>query len=413
MDETTPPARSFLAFLESRRDALLAAILPEIQRIRMYQGMTTEHTRAISTRVMESHFVGIDDPEAMVTWALQQIDPSNVTRRSIGAPEITFDDLLATINVYKRHYLESGLDALISGVPDAARSIVRLLQAMDLFAERVAQLSVKREREQASRLRMFERVVEKARDGITITDMSYRIAYINEAGGEINGMPPEQLIGMPADTRADKEYLAMKAPEITASMAASGSWRGPIKVRRPDGEMRLVDVLAFLIPSEGEESTKVVNISRDITEVEADREKWRVLQEERNALHEQVIEAQARALRALGTPLIPLVRGVLALPLIGTIDASRAEQIMEASLRGIAQHKASRLIIDITGVPVVDHAAADALIRTARAARQRGAPVMRTGINPAIAQTLIQLGSDLGDITTFSTIEEAIARVLR
>jgi len=86
---------------------------------------------------------------------------------------------------------------------------------------------------------------------------------------------------------------------------------------------------------------------------------------------------------------------------------------MEASLRGIAQHKASRLIIDITGVPVVDHAAADALIRTARAARLLGAKVMLTGIQPAIAQTLIQLGVDLGDITTFRTIEEASARVLR
>ncbi|MFT3914546.1 MAG: STAS domain-containing protein [Anaeromyxobacteraceae bacterium] len=110
---------------------------------------------------------------------------------------------------------------------------------------------------------------------------------------------------------------------------------------------------------------------------------------------------------------IPLSQKVLLMPLIGTIDAGRAGLIIEASLLGIARHRASHLILDITGVPEIDTLAADALVRTSRAVRIIGARAWMTGISPAIARTLAQIQADLGELSTYGTVQEAVARLLR
>jgi rsbT co-antagonist protein RsbR len=129
-------------------------------------------------------------------------------------------------------------------------------------------------------------------------------------------------------------------------------------------------------------------------------------------MQQEIIAAQQSALRELSTPLIPILEGVVAMPLIGAIDSARAQQIMETLLEGIGEKRASIAILDITGVRVVDTQVANALIRTAQAAQLLGARVILTGITPEVAQTLVQLGVDLSNVMTRSTLQSGIAYAL-
>lgn len=129
-------------------------------------------------------------------------------------------------------------------------------------------------------------------------------------------------------------------------------------------------------------------------------------------IQQEIIAAQQAALRELSTPLIPILDGVVAMPLIGAIDSARAQQIMETLLEGIGEKRANIAILDITGVRVVDTQVANALIRTAQAAQLLGARVILTGITPEVAQTLVQLGIDLSSVMTRSTLQSGIAYAL-
>jgi len=133
----------------------------------------------------------------------------------------------------------------------------------------------------------------------------------------------------------------------------------------------------------------------------------------RREMEEQVLAAQREALRELSTPLIPITDDVVIMPLIGTIDSGRAQLVMETLLNGVAQQQARLVILDITGVPVVDSQVAQALIRAAQAVKLLGARVMLTGIQPQIAQTLVHLGVDLSGIQTQSSLQAGITAALQ
>lgn len=149
----------------------------------------------------------------------------------------------------------------------------------------------------------------------------------------------------------------------------------------------------------------VCGIATDITEQKQQ-------QAERLALQEQVITAQREALRELSTPLMPIAEGVLVMPLVGSIDRTRADQIMATLLEGIGRMRAHTAIVDITGVRTVDTAVASALLSAARAVALLGARVVLTGIGPDVAQALVQLGADLNGIVTRGTMQDGIAFAL-
>jgi rsbT co-antagonist protein RsbR len=132
-------------------------------------------------------------------------------------------------------------------------------------------------------------------------------------------------------------------------------------------------------------------------------------EEEQLQLQEQVIDAQRAALRELSTPLMPLTDNVVAMPLVGAIDSARIQQIMETLLEGISDHQAEIAILDITGVQVVDTQVADGMIRAAQAVRLLGAEIVLTGIGATMAQTLVNLGADMSNITTRGTLQDGIA----
>ncbi|WP_437756284.1 PAS domain-containing protein [Sorangium sp. So ce1389] len=134
---------------------------------------------------------------------------------------------------------------------------------------------------------------------------------------------------------------------------------------------------------------------------------------ERQEAQLAVIEAQQATIRELATPLLPIAEGVIVVPLIGTLDPERASRIIEALLAGVGAHQATIAIIDITGVRSVDAHVAGVLLQAARAVRLLGARVVLTGIQPAIARTLIDLGVDLQGLVTEGTLRGGIDHALR
>jgi rsbT co-antagonist protein RsbR len=127
---------------------------------------------------------------------------------------------------------------------------------------------------------------------------------------------------------------------------------------------------------------------------------------------EQVIARQQQDMLELSTPVVQLWEGIVALPLIGTLDSSRTQVVMESLLQTIVDTGAGLAIIDITGVPTVDTLVAQHLLKTVSAARLMGAECLISGIRPQIAQTIVHLGVDLADITTKATLADALAIAL-
>lgn len=123
---------------------------------------------------------------------------------------------------------------------------------------------------------------------------------------------------------------------------------------------------------------------------------------------EEIIRRQQAELLELSTPVVKLWEGILALPLIGTLDSSRTQVVMESLLQAIVDTGSSVAIIDITGVPTVDTLVAQHLMKTVAAARLMGAECVISGIRPAIAQAMVHLGVSFADIVTKATLADAI-----
>jgi rsbT co-antagonist protein RsbR len=122
---------------------------------------------------------------------------------------------------------------------------------------------------------------------------------------------------------------------------------------------------------------------------------------------ESVIQRQHQEMLELSTPVVKLWDGVLALPIIGTLDSSRAQAVMESLLERIVETGSEIAIIDITGVPTVDTLTAQHLLKTVTAARLMGAECIISGIRPQIAQTIVHLGVELGDVITKASLADA------
>jgi rsbT co-antagonist protein RsbR len=128
---------------------------------------------------------------------------------------------------------------------------------------------------------------------------------------------------------------------------------------------------------------------------------------------DSVIAEQAETLLELSTPVVKLWDGIVALPLVGTLDSARTQVVMEALLQALVDTGSAHAIIDITGVAAVDTQVAQHLLKTVQAARLLGADCIISGIRPQIAQTVVGLGIEFGDIHTKSSLSDALLLALR
>ncbi|MEU4038742.1 STAS domain-containing protein [Streptomyces collinus] len=127
---------------------------------------------------------------------------------------------------------------------------------------------------------------------------------------------------------------------------------------------------------------------------------------------EELIARQRLQLLEVATPVVSLWEGIVAVPLIGTLDSARSQVVMESLLQAMVEQRARYAILDITGVPTVDSLVAQHLMKTVAAARLMGAECIVSGIRPAIAQTIVHLGIDLGPVLTRNSLSDALACAL-
>ncbi|MGC9024889.1 MAG: STAS domain-containing protein [Chloroflexia bacterium] len=172
----------------------------------------------------------------------------------------------------------------------------------------------------------------------------------------------------------------------------------------------------------GQLGTAFNEMTAQLARTYADLQRARAEQEERSAALRQALEdvergreEQARLMetvRALSTPVVPVRRGVLVMPLVGVIDQARAQHITAALLEAVERERARFVILDITGVPVVDTAVAQALIEAAQAARLLGAEPVLVGISPPVAETIVSLGVDLSALVTRADLQSGVEYAL-
>ncbi|MBN1812666.1 MAG: STAS domain-containing protein, partial [Anaerolineae bacterium] len=136
------------------------------------------------------------------------------------------------------------------------------------------------------------------------------------------------------------------------------------------------------------------------------------VQEENLRLQREIIEAQQGTIQELSTPIIPIWERVIVMPLVGGIDSKRAQDMTRRLLAGIQEHRAQVVIVDITGVPIVDSGVAMHLNKMIQAARLKGARTIICGISDAVAETVSDLEIDWGDIKTVPNLQIALAGVL-
>jgi PAS domain S-box-containing protein len=234
-------------------------------------------------------------------------------------------------------------------------------------------------------------VVDNAVDGIITIGDDGRIDSVNPAAarifgyadGEITGQPIQLLIPVPHD----QQYQVVGIGREVVGQRKDGT---AFPLDLAIGEMRLGD------------QHRYIGVAHDLTERKR-------AAEEHARLQERIIQAQAAMLAELSTPLIPISDHVVVMPLIGAIDSDRAQLVLNTLLHGIERSHARVAILDITGVPLVDTQVAKSLLVAAQAVRLLGARIVLTGIRPEVAQTLVGLGVDLGDIVTRSSLQSGIA----
>ncbi len=250
--------------------------------------------------------------------------------------------------------------------------------------------------------------------GVFVIDPNGRPFYANQTAQEILGkgiLPTEGVADLAEVYDAylagtDTLYPTEQLP-IVRAIGGEKVVIDDMEVHQPGRVIPLEVTGVPIVDTDGHLAYAMIAFT-DITERKAAEATLR-----QTILQEEIIRAQAATLRELSTPLIPINDQVMVMPLIGTVDSYRTQQVMDSLLQGIAANHAQIAIIDITGVPVVDSQVADALVRAARAVRLLGARVILTGIRPEVAQTLVGLGIDLSGIVTRGSLQSGIAYALQ
>ena len=257
---------------------------------------------------------------------------------------------------------------------------------------------------QARAMSLLQATLEATTDGILVIDQHGNVLSCNRRFLEMWNIPQELLAA-----RDDRKLLEF----VLAQLRDPQEFLQKVEALYHQPTTESFDVLQFKDDRVFERYSRPQFLAgeavgrvwsfRDITE------RRRAEQEaQRLRMQEQVIAAQAAALSQLSTPLIPISDQVVVMPLIGTVDAERAQQVLSTLLDGVTRARAHTAIVDITGVPVVDSHVAGALVRAAQATRLVGAEVILTGIRAEVAQTLVGLGIDLGKLITRSTLQSGI-----
>ncbi len=244
-----------------------------------------------------------------------------------------------------------------------------------------------------------------------VKDLKHRWVAGNDALAAIIGQPLEDIIG-----RSDPDFFPPEQAEVF--------WQGddelfhsnkPVfqeeEITGGDGEIRVIYTRKYPLHDKDGNVIGLCALLTDITDVARRRQKTEQLERD-IAAQMQTIREQQRLLEQVSVPVIQVWEHILLLPLVGIINEERANRIMDNTLEAISTNAAHVLIMDITGVPVVDTNVASYLIQSIQAAQLLGCESLLVGISPQIAQTLVALGIDFSHITTRATLQQGLAYAL-
>lgn len=249
---------------------------------------------------------------------------------------------------------------------------------------------------------MYEKLFHLSAVLMATTDGSGFFLDINPAWNKTLGWSLEELKAEPfiqfvhPDDR--EATLAQAARMLSGNMLVCFENRYQCK----DGSYRWLSWTTYMDMSEEPSTRRIYATAHDVT---AHKELLGRLEAALMQLRE--------ALQAMSTPIIPITERIVVIPLIGQMDADRASQVMRVALDGVQKSQVQVVILDVTGLQRMDATVASALVETARALRLLGAQTILTGIQPAVAQTLVGLGLDLTGMVTRGTLQGAIAYAMR
>lgn len=239
-------------------------------------------------------------------------------------------------------------------------------------------------------------ILEQMPTPVLATDRDLKITFMNAAGCQRLGKEKEELIGMPCYEVLNSEHCQDGQCGLSKAMQSGEIETAQTKATF-DGQQVPVEYTSMPLQNDQKEITGALQILVDISNREVKQENDSGLKQE---------------MRETSTPVLTLASGVLAVPLVGTLDSYRTQQVMEMALTRLSQDKASVLIIDITGVPVIDTMVANHLIQMVAAVRLMGAESILTGISPETARTIVHLGIDLSNLKTRTTLAYGLRHAL-
>lgn len=257
----------------------------------------------------------------------------------------------------------------------------------------------------------FDLALQAMSEAVAVLDRDGQIIYVNPSAATLGLQPNQQLDAGLTATGADATGIARLFEYATApnSVTAQTLTMGN----------RLISVTVTPVVDIHGRGQGTLLLGRDITEIE---QRTVLLEQERRNLEVAVqqLEAEQRerarlaaTVQALSLPLIPVLDGVLVLPLVGAFDTARANEFAEVMLRGIEREQARLVLIDITGVPLLDTAGAAGLLHGVQAAALLGARCVLVGVRPEIAQALVALGTPLNGLATAATLQQALLAQLK
>lgn len=316
-----------------------------------------------------------------------------------GATSDRFGPFLSRLKHKRGHYI--WVESMVAILRDQATGAVQefVLTSRDVHARIEAEAALR-----ASEAR-FRALLDSLHVGVLVQGERSQILLHNQAALDMLGLTAEQLLGRDsfdprwAVVREDGSPMPGDEHPVPRALATGLPVRGvTMGVERPAAGDR-VWLLVSATPQRDEHGNthQAVCTFTDIT-----------AQKQADSL----IREQNRLLEQLSSPIIPIAAGVVVLPLIGRFEGTRVDRVCETVLAGVASHRARVVILDITGVSVADAEFAAALLRITRAVGLLGASLVVTGISPTIAQSLVALGLDLGDLVTRGTLQDGVAFAL-
>lgn len=244
-------------------------------------------------------------------------------------------------------------------------------------------------------------LIDNLPDYIFVKDAQSRFVLNNAAHLEGLGVSSQEEVLGKTDLDVFPEEFAAQYYADEQQIIQSGEplldREEPI-INQTTGEKGWVAVTKVPLRDNEGNITGLVGMSRDITQrkqAEAERER----------LQQQIIEAQQQTLQELSTPIIPVMDNIIIMPLVGMVDHMRAKDVTRSLLAGISQHKAKVVIIDITGVSMIDTDVVSHLNRTIQAAKLKGAHTIVTGISDIVAEAIVDLGLDWSQMTTLRDLQ--------